>query len=251
MAFPNFFGGNKSPQSNAGQPPVGQTASSDNSLDAVAGNIQQHAKLQQDASTGAGNSNPPAPLESYKSLWETDNAKQATKPKGVLPDITAEQLSQTLANSNFLSTVSQELLQKAATGDTQAFTEVINQGLRTVMTQSVLASRGLVEAGTRNHGEQLREMLPSMVRSNNVANYNNNPLYNNPAVKPMFESVKQQFEQKHPTASAKEIAEMTDAYFKDFVAAIGGTQQSSNSPAKGTEQTGETDWFAVLGIDKQ
>lgn len=190
----------------------------------------------------------PAPLEAFKSLWETAPNTQGTAPTGVLPAMTAEQLSKTLANSNFLSGVNPEILAKAAGGDTAAFSDVINQGLRTVMTQSVLASHGLVEAGAKNHGEQLRTSLPSMVRSSNVQDsLQSNPLFNNPAAKPMVEMVRAQLETKHPQASAREIAEMTQQFVTDF-AKLGNPEAQPKPVEKGKTADGDTDWYAVLGL---
>lgn len=209
-------------------------------------NIQQNQQTQQGALV---KDTPPAPLESFKGLWETDPNKAAgDKPKGILPEITVEQLSETLAKSNFLSSVDPELMAKAAGGDSAAFGEVINTGLRNVLAQSVLASRGLVETGTRNHGEQLRTSLPSMVRSSTVQDsLSGNPLFSNPQAKPMVDMVRSQLEAKHPQASSKEIADMTQAFVSDFAKLA--TPQQSQQIEKGKTATGDTDWFQVLGLD--
>lgn len=192
-----------------------------------------------------------SPLASFDKLWENAPTGDAKKPTGVLPAITAEQLSTTLANSNFLANIAPELITKAAGGDAAAFSDVINQGLRTVMTQSVLASHGLVEAGARSHGEQLKATLPTMVRSSSVSDsLQSNPLYTNPAVRPVIDNVRTQLETKFPQASAREIASMTDAYFADLSKAFTGQNATAanggKTPTQGDE---ETNWFEVLGLD--
>ena len=93
-----FFSGNKGTQ----QPPV----QGGSTLENVQGNVAQHQQTTNSAQTGdTGKST--APLASFEKLWETDATKQGAKPTGVLPEITAEQLTATLANSNFLHSVSQ------------------------------------------------------------------------------------------------------------------------------------------------
>ena len=252
MSIADFF---KQGNKNAPTQPTGMNAGNNPgagaSLEAAKGNIDNAAGNMQGA--GVADNTPPAPMDGFKSLWENTNDEQVAKPAGFLPEITAEQLNKALANSNFLSTVSPELLAKASSGDSVAFSDVINQGLRSVMAQSVLASRGLVEAGTKSHGEQLRTSLPTMVRSSNVSDsLQKNPLYNNPAVKPVIDNVRAQLETKHPTASAKEIADLTDAYFADLSKAMSGGSGNAGGDGQGgvKQQQGETDWYAMLGLDK-
>lgn len=209
------------------------------------GSMLENAAGAAAASTEAANT----PLAGFSKLWDAPTTDQGTKPTGVLPTLTAEQLSTTLANSNFLQSVNPDLLAKAAGGDAAAFSDVINQGLRNVMTQSVLASHGLVEAGARSHGASLQDRLPSMVRSSNVSDsLQSNPLYNNPAVRPVIDNVRQQLEAKHPTASAKEIATLTDSYFSDLVSAMGGSKTAA-TPHMSIAAEGETDWYKELGLD--
>lgn len=196
---------------------------------------------------GTAPAQPAAPLAVFDKLWETDTTKPAATPTGVLPAVTVEQLSTTLAKSNFLANIPQELKAKAASGDAAAFDEVINAGLRNVMTQSVLASHGLVNAGAKAQSEQLMGQLPSLVRSNTVSDsLNTNPLYKNPAIKPVMDTVRSQLEAKFPQASSSEIAGMLDSYFVEMSKAFGGAdkarEQETSKPA------GDTDWFAMLGL---
>ena len=189
-----------------------------------------------------------APLAQFEKLWENaGNDSTSTASKGVLPAVTAEQLTGALANSNFLSNVDPQLLAKAAAGDATAFSDVINSGLRTVMTQAVLTSHSLIEAGAKSHGEQLRTSLPSMVRSSNVSDsLQDNPLYSNPAAKPMVDMVKAQLEAKHPQASAREIAELTHNFIKDFAGLA--TPKQETQAQKGRTPEGDTDWYQLLGL---
>lgn len=238
----SFFSGNKGGQQQS-------PAQGGSTLENAQGNVGQHQQTSGAAQVGDTNK-PATPMASFDKLWETDATKTGAKPAGVLPEITAEQLTATLANSNFLHSVSPELLAKAAGGDATAFGDVINQGLRTVMAQSVLASRGLVEAGTRSHGEQLRTSLPTMVRSSNVSDsLQANPLYSNPAVKPVIDNVRRQLEEKNPTASAKEIADLTDSYFADLTKAMRGSSDEGAAHAAGGQAKGEINWYKELGLE--
>lgn len=195
---------------------------------------------------------PPAPLAGFEALWQTDATKQVAQPTGVLPAVTAEQLSATLANSNFLANIPQDLLTKASGGDSAAFADVINQGLRGVMLQSVLASHGLVNAGAKAQGEQLMGKLPSMVRSSTVTDsLTSNPLYNNPAIKPVMDSVRTQLETKYPQAGSSEIASMLDSYFADLGKAFtGGGDATGAGNSSGKPAAGETNWFELLNLPK-
>ena len=240
----NFFTGGAQPQ---GQKPMQQQGGQTSPLDGAGGNIQQHQQTQASAMSADTNQQVAAPLDGFKGMWDSAATKPNDKPNGVLPAITAEQLNQTLANSNFLSGVDPMLLQKASSGDQQAFSDVINQGLRAVMTQSVLATHGLVEAGARGHGEQLRTTLPSMVRSHNVQDsLASNPLFSNPQAKPMVEMVRAQLEAKHPQASAREIADLTQQFIGDFAKLA--TPSEQQQVQKGKTASGDVDWYQTLGL---
>ncbi len=209
------------------------------------GNPAIHQQTQANA-TVTDNANP-APLAAFDKLWETTVNKDGAKPTGVLPAITAEQLSDTLKDSNFLANADPALMAKAAAGDANAFQSIINDGLKQVMVQSVLASKGLIEAGARTHGEQLRADLPSMVRSSNVADsLAENPLFNHPASKPIVDGLRAQIEAKNPQASAQQIATLTKEYFNDFAKLATGDQTKA---AAEKVAAGETDWFKAAGFN--
>jgi hypothetical protein len=227
--------------------PAPQASPTTAAFNAAATNVATADNTKAAATVADVNTPAPAPLDAFKGLWDTTNTSQTPTPTGVLPVLTAEQLSTTLANSNFLQGVNPELMAKATAGDAQAFQDVMNQGLRSVMTQAVLASHGLVEAGARGSNERLKTTLPSMVRSNNVADQLRvNPLFNDPAAKPMIDMVKSQLESKHPQASASEIASMTQEFVSAFARA--GNPDQPKEPAKGKTASGDTDWYAVLGL---
>jgi hypothetical protein len=233
----NFFSATQQP-----------SAQSTNTLQNAATNVAAAAANSAGVTVRQTDDTPPAPLEAFKGMWDIDATKAGVKPTGVLPVVTAEQLTTTLANSNFLSNVNPELMAKAAGGDAAAFQDVMNQGLRTVMAQSVLASHGLVEAGARGANEQLRTTIPTMVRSSNVQDsLQANPLFSNPQAKPMVDMVRSQLESKHPQASAREIADMTQAFVTDFAKLA--TPETAAQAGKGKTAAGDTDWYAMLGLN--
>lgn len=231
--------------------PVAGTPNSD--LHNASVNLDAHSN-QMSSQGVADKGTAPSPLDGFKGLWDNPVGGAASSNKGFLPEITAEQLNNTLATSNFVSSIPPELMAKAQSGDSAAFSEVLNSMARSVLTQSVLASRGLALAATNAHGEQLRTRLPTMVRSSNVSDsMATNPLYQNPAAKPMIDNLRNQIELKNPHASAKEIASLTDAYIKDFVKMAGGTlpetSESKAKPKATTSTNADTNWFARLGLD--
>lgn len=191
-----------------------------------------------------------SPLAGFSDLWKNDATEtNAAAVTGVLPTVTAEQLQHTLSKSNFLANVNPDLLQKAASGDQAAFADVINTGLRTVMIQSVLASHGLVEAGARTHGERLRTELPTMVRSSSVGDsLQSNPLYNNPAIKPVIDNVRKQLETKFPDASSREIAGMVDNYFNSLSSAFKEDATGGKNAPKTPASADDINWFEAAGI---
>lgn len=256
----SFFANMLNKQPNAGGTPNGGGAAKpvpvggSQSLENTGGNNNGQPAGNNGGGSGADvQDNQPAPLEAYKTLWENDPNDKGAQPASVLPAITAETLSKTLANSDFMSNIDPQLRAKAASGDVQAFNDVINAGLRNVMTQSVLASHGLVNAGARAYGDQFSKTLPNMIRSNNASEtLASNPLYKNPAVRNMMDNTREQFERKFPNASAREIAEMTDNYFSEVSAAFTGRKQEADDAANGGRDTsnGEIDWFETLGLPK-
>jgi hypothetical protein len=117
----------------------------------------------------------------------------------------------------------------------------------------MMSSRMMDNAMRRMAPRLFENALPHHLRRHGVNEglAAENPIFNDPAVAPMLESVKAQLTLKHPQASIKEITDMAKKYVGDFAKAVsgkgsGGPGSDLLGPGKGgggNPASGEIDWM--------
>jgi len=177
------------------------------------------------------------PLDEFKGLWETDpNAKPAAGDAPVVP-LDAAKLTEVVNKANFAGGVTADQMALVQAGGPEALTamaEIINASSRQVMTQSTLAANKMVEQAVKKATANQTAALPDLLRQQAVSTAN--PIFSNPAVKPVMEAVQSQLLAKNPTATPQEIAEMS----QNFVMAMG---ESFAPPAAADPNAPvDTDW---------
>ncbi len=163
-----------------------------------------------------------APLAEYVDIF--NNApKEGAEIPATLDDpflvVDKDKVRELIATKSFMSNTAEQqaLVAKALGGDVQAFMEVLEGVGRNIYMDATLNSTHIAERIARTGVQRLQAAIPQQVRTMSSADQLAaiDPVFNNPAVKPLVDAMKAQFETKHPQATPKQIAEMTVKYFKD------------------------------------
>ena len=189
---------------------------------------------------------PESPLSQFEKLWEpipTDpNAPTPTAPQ----ELNAEDVQKAVAKANFTQAITPEQLAAIGQGGEAAqtaFTEAMNAVAQQVMVQATLVGNKLTDKAVSSALEAQKLELPQMLREQATTAHlsDTNPVFDNPAVKPVVESTKAQLLQKFPNATPTEITQMT----QDFILAMG----EAFTPKAPELADGEQDWNKFLGQD--
>lgn len=195
-----------------------------------------------------GENNSDSPLDQFKDLWENkpDSESTDTSPAALDPN----KLQEVISKADFSKGVNAEVLAKIAAGGedaTAAFAQAMNTVAQQVMLQSTLANNKLIEqqvqAAVESQNSQIPELLKKQALSNSL--HEANPVFNNPAVKPVMEAVQAQLVAKNPNATPAELAKMT----QDFVTVMGEALVPKTEPtANPNGEQNVEDWEKFLGF---
>lgn len=239
MAFSisNLFGGN------AAQP---QAATPTQSTPAEPGNLPVTAptdptKIEGPSLESKETEN--SPLDQFKDIWEPVKTEGEEQPPIVLD---AAKVQEAMSKADFSNVMTKENLSAIAQGGEeamQAFQESMNAVARQVMTQSTLISNKMIEQAIskaeKTQSANLAKLLKQQSLKENLAD--SNPLFKDPAIKPVIEAVQTQLAAKYPDATTSELAKMAT----DFVTVMG--EQFSPKPATPSkDKESQADWTSFL-----
>lgn len=185
-----------------------------------------------------------SPLDSFADLWQT-KPKDPNAPANATEsmEIDAEQLHQHVAKLSFTDSISQDTLQKIAAGGedaVSALVEVVNAVGRNVLAQSTLVGNKLAQRVATHEAKNLQGSLESRIKAMQLSSnlVEANPLFNNPAVKPVIDSVKDQLVEKFPDATSAELTKMAQEFVIAMSTALNpnATQQQQNQQQQGDDQ---------------
>lgn len=182
---------------------------------------------------------PELPLDQFKTLWD-DVPIDPNAPKPAVPAVLkAEDIQKAVANANFTQAITPEQLTAIGKGGEeaqQAFTEAMNLVAQQVMVQATLVGSKITNSAVAKAIELERDKIPQMLREQATTAHltDTNPLFDNPAIKPIIEQTKAQLLAKNPSATPAEITQMT----QDFILAMG----EAFAPKVPDLAPGETDW---------
>ena len=194
-----------------------------------------------------------SPLQGFEDLWK-NAPTDAKTPGSFVPQMNADMTKLMNASQlmDFSKVLSPELVQKATSGDTAAFAEVLNGFGRAVWANSAAASSKIIETALQKQADTFqKEYLPEVLRRERINNTlsDDNPLYSNPAVAPMFDMVKERLAQKFPAASPQEIANKAREYMGGFAQEFAKTQNKTYTDITETKTAAsETDWSKFFGV---
>lgn len=190
------------------------------------------------------NQEPKGPLDDFAELWQNKPNKDVKTPVAPVA-LNAEDVKKAMAKTDFSSAINAETMTAIAAGgeDAQtAFATAMNQVAQQVMVQSTLVNNKLAEKAIKEALARQEATIPDLVRAQQVTNHNTetNPIFNNPAVKPVVEATQQRLLQQFPTASNAEITKMT----QEFIVAMG--QEFAPKADTTNNPDGEPDWEKFL-----
>ena len=182
---------------------------------------------------------PNSPLDEFKELWQTAPTNSENTPNAPVA-LTAEAVQKAVANTNFASGVTPEVLAAITAGGdgaAKAFMDAINSSAQQVMVQSTMVNNKLTEKAVADAMVAQQASLPALLRSQQASSHlaDTNPLFTNPAIAPVVEATQAQLLQKYPSATPAEITTMTQNYITEMGAAF------APAPAVSGADAG-TDW---------
>ena len=191
-----------------------------------------------------------SPLDEFASLWEPNsNEGDAGSEQEETPALTEEALAKVVSNADFTKSVSPELFSTIAAGGEDAVTamaQVMNAVARDSFSKAVLANNKLTEQAVEKALERERSNIPKLLRDQAATNHLNesNPVFQNPAIKPVIEATKSQLLEKFPNATNEQIASMTKDYILAMAEAF--SDKLAGSSQEGSIVGADVDWEAFL-----
>lgn len=218
---------------------------------------QNNNNQQQNQNNANGNGAPePKPFDGFEKMWD-NTSNPANQPPQLSVD--PSKIADAVKDMDFMQHADPSLVQKAMSGDGDAFKQVFNQGLRHVFAMAMQGSTHLVG----KHGDSIRgymeSTIPSHVKSAQVQDsfLAENPVFANPAVRPLLGAVEKRLREMYPDASASEITKHARKYLSEVAGMFSekkGNNQEENpdeagllgnslmSPENRQQQKGTFDW---------
>lgn len=182
---------------------------------------------------------PELPLDQFKTLWDAVPIDPNAPAPDVPIELKAEDIQKAVANANFTQAITPEQFKDIGEGGEKAqkaFGEAMNLVAQQVMVQATLVGSKITDNAVAKAIEIERAKIPQMLREQATTAHltDTNPLFDNPAIKPIIETTKAQLLVKHPTATPEQITKMT----QDFILAMG----EAFAPKTPDLAPGEIDW---------
>lgn len=216
-------------------------------VSAEPGTGQQAPALPVPAPTPAEPAEPKSPLDEFTNLWDTKPVDPNAPAPVEAPELNAESVQTAVAKADFSSAITPETLAAISAGgdDAQtAFATAMNVVAQKVMTQAIMVNDKLTKQAIAKASKAYEDSLPEMLRASAAADHlkTSNPLFSNPAVKPVIEATQAQLLQKFPNATHAEITKMT----QDYIIAMG--ESFTPKAVVNDNSGGETDWEKYLEV---
>ena len=187
---------------------------------------------------------PASPLAEFNNLWDTDPNKKPTSSASNKP-LNPADVQAAVSKTDFSSVLTPDLLAAIANGGEEAqkaYAQSMNLIAQKVMVDSTLVNNKLNEQLVAAARKEFQDSLPAMLRQQTSSDHlkTSNPLFSNPAIKPVIEATQAQLLQKFPNATPAEITEMTQKY----VIAMG--ESFAPKATTNSNGAGDVDWSTFL-----
>lgn len=175
--------------------------------------------------------NPKKPDAGSQPVGQQGNQKP-TAPVDPFAGITRENLVQAASKLNFTAGVTDEVLAKAASGDTAAFRAVINEGLRATFAESLLSSHTLMGKRLAHvQDTQLSPLITQQIANHELGNtVKSNPLFSHPATHPIRDALTASIRSTNPNISATDLNTKLTSMMKAYANTIVGGEGDDGEP---------------------
>lgn len=183
-------------------------------------------------------------LDAFADIWQANpNAGQQGQP---LFNVSQEKMMEAARKQNFVNGIDPQLLEKAAAGGqegVQALMQVINLATQNAYAQSAFAGTKLIEGALDKSQFARVSDLDTRFKSLSVSNnlQAENPIFTNPAAKPMLDAIQSQLLVKYPNATPNELTNMAKTYLNEFVTAANAPQAQQQQQQQAKAKQGD-DW---------
>lgn len=200
--------------------------------------LEELEELFNNATTGQPNPNDP-------------NGQQQDDPNAPLFDLNnVDKVREILQKQNFVSGENvQDLMQKAMGGDAEAMMNLLNTVARNTMVENARFNGAMGNQMAAEIISRIEKQLPNKLREYRTQETvgSANELYQNRAVRPIVDSLRQQFMQKYPDATPQQVSQAVDKAFSTLVteaskAFASANQQQQQPDRRNAGTTGETDF---------
>jgi hypothetical protein len=164
-----------------------------------------------------------SPLDPFKDVWSPAAAQAQSADPFAAPYLQLDEgkLAQGLQQVDFTRGMNPELLQKAMSGDAQAFMETLNHVSRATLQQSTRLQTATTESALRTHSERVKGFIPDAVRQSNLQSQPiSNPALAHPSVEPMLRVLRGQIAQQNPNMTPQEVASRAENFFTSAAQAV-------------------------------
>ncbi len=187
---------------------------------------------------------PDSPLAPFEDLW-SNTAKPEGTETAAPTEMTQEAIAKVMEGANFSNIMTPELQAKVEAGGADAATAMeamLNSLGRQALTQSTMISNKLTANAIKEALAAQALTIPDLVRAQSAKNHliESNPVFSNPAVKPLVDAAQAQFLQKNPNATQSDLTNMT----QDLMTAMAETFGPKVTPAN--EVAGDINWEKFL-----
>ena len=188
-----------------------------------------------------------SPLDEFKNLWETaPTDPNASKPTEA-PQLTAAAVQEVVAKADFSSVITPENLAAITAGGedaTKAFAASMNAMAAKVMTDSIMVNHKLTEQAVAKVKKEHEASLPDLIKNNAATDHlrTANPLFTNPAIKPVADAIHLQLQTKNPDFTHEQLTDMT----QQAIIAMG--ESFAPKDVTSTDSAGDTDWTKFLEV---
>lgn len=181
-----------------------------------------------------------SPLAEFSSLWDTKpTVEDPNAPAAAVP-LTAEAVQKVVAKTDFSKVITPESMAAITAGGegaAEAFAQAMNAVAQQVMVQSTMVGNKLTEQAVTKAREDFAASLPELLRKQASTDHlrSANPLFTNPAVKPVMEAVQSQLLHKFPNATNAEITSMSEKYIMAMGEQFAPKEVINDNSAAGTD----------------
>lgn len=183
------------------------------------------------------------PLDSFVGMFQPaqrdPNAQQQpTLADPLLQPLDPAQFKQQVSQANFAAAIPQETIQKAISGDPQAFADAINTAAREAFAAAAQLSHGLAEHGARTAAQRLDAGLDGRIKQYQIKSQNtSNQALAHPAVAPMLNAAKMMIAQSNPQLSPEQIQTQAEQYFTQMADVLVAPKQQAQAKSNAPKET--------------